>query len=244
MTVRALATLCALLASGCHLVLGLEDHDVDPGGAGGAANGGAGGASGAGGGVLRAKTLVVQEDADDCVWTIDEGGTGQLHERLAFDTDNYRLFVGTDVDNQKMGFRFPLTGLAGVEVTSARLQLSREQGNNDDTRRLVVRAWDTPAVAAFEQGHPHGPDGHQAQGFLVTEIEWKPLTELGTDISPNLAPLLQRIVDHPDLATTPEPYVGLVVFPVPDSEVWYVGYQDSSSPSVEPPRLVLEYIEH
>jgi hypothetical protein len=248
MTVRALATLCALLASGCHLVLDLEDHDVDPGGPGGAGNGGAGsasgGASGVGGGVLRTKALVVEEDSDDCVWTVDHEGTNQPEERLAHDTENYRLFVGTDADNQRMGFRFPLAGLAGAEVQSARLQLSREQGNNDDTRRLVVRVWDTPAVTPFEEGHPHGPDGHQAQGFWVTEIEWKPLTGPGLDNSPNLAPLLQRIIDHPELADTPEPYVGLVVFPVPDGAAWYVGYQDSSSLSGDPPRLELEYIEH
>ena len=241
MTVRALATLCALLASGCHLVLGLEDHDVDPSGAG---NGGAGGGSGAGGGVLRTKNLVVQEDTDDCVWTIDKAGTGELQERLVFDTDNYQLFVGTDDDSQRMGFRFSLQGLAGAEVQSARLRLSRQLGNNDDTHRLVVRVWDTPAVDPFEEGHAHGPDGHQEQGFWMQEIEWQPLTSPGLDTTPDLAALLQRIIDHADFAVTPEPYVGLVVFPVPDSAAWFVGYQDSSSPSSKPPRLELEYIEH
>jgi hypothetical protein len=250
MTVRVMATLCACLACGCHLVLGLEDHEVAASGGGGApSTGGAGGSGGGGGpsggvggGVLHTRTLVVEEDEDDGLWTLVGG---EDEERLKFNTVDYRIFVGTDVDNQRVGLRFPIAELAGAKVLSAHLVLSKEAGNNSGSEEVVARVWNTPGIDPFVEGHQHGPSQHADEGLWPdAEVSWTPPMGNALETSPDLAKLVQHIVDHPDFASTPDPHVGFAIFPVPTGAEWYVGYEDSSQGGAAAPRLQLEYIEY
>ena len=126
---RALATLCALLASGCNLVLGLEDHEV-----GGASTSGSGGGSvasaGAGGSV---------------------GGSG---------------------------------GQGGGGEGGAQGTVQNKTSPSPTTRMIASGA----SITAAARG-------------------------------------------------------GFVFAPGAGSKGWWVGFQDSSSPGEEPPRLVLEYVQ-
>lgn len=254
--VRAAATLCAVLASGCHLVLGLEDHEVggSGGGAGAATSatasttgqggGGAGGASqGVGGGVVITKTLTIADDEDDCVWTFDDGGTGILHERLVYDQENWRIFVSTDADAQRVGLRFPIGELAGATVLSARLVLYFEAGNSPVPTDVAVRVWDAADVGPFVQGHQHGPEDHATQPLWTPEVVWTPPHgNADPAFSPDLGELVQHVVDRPGFAAESDPNIGFVIFPVPNDAEWYIGFQDSSSPKGQPPRLELKYL--
>lgn len=184
---------------------------------------------------------VIAADADDAMWT---GCTaGPTDERLYADPGDRSIMVSDDEDDECAGLRFTLDIPAGAKLASARLTLSRSSGDILEDHTLLVRAWNSSSVPPFDDSHSEVAAQHDPGGLLGVSVGgWKPGTVNGPVTTPDLAVLLQAVVDRSDWAIDDQHRtIGLLLVKEQMAAQW-VGFGDSSG-ALAPASLEYEWTE-
>jgi hypothetical protein len=178
------------------------------------------------------RTIIADEN--DALWL---DGTD---ERLHYSSTDLTLEVGTDAEIGRTGLRFQISAPPRASITSAKIRLRSETTHTDFASTMTVSIYDSVDVPPFSDLHAHLPEehdprhlwGHLVKGFMVCETG-----EICA--SPDLAELVQRIVDKPEWTGTG--WIGFVLVPGDDfaASSW-ISFEDSSA-NTEPPSLEIEY---
>jgi hypothetical protein len=197
-------------------------------------SGGIGGTGGTGGPL----TIQIDSDKNDALWI------NSTDERLHYSASNPTIEVGSDGEMGRVGLRFGLSLPAGSTITSATLSLLQHSGEFTVPSTMTVQVYDSVDVPAFDDTHDHLPqdhDGNHLWGMTVTGFM---VRENGdTCTSPNIAALVQRIVDKQEWTGTG--WIGFVLSPDQDkfAAPGWVAFYDSFSGG-DGASLVLAYAPH
>jgi hypothetical protein len=187
-------------ALGCgegHFASGAGDGAPGPEASGGSGTGDSGASDGQTAGADGARAvsslLRIQNDADDGVWL--DGTTERTHHGA----DLFTLEVGADSEAARTGLIFRLPVPPRSVINSARVTLHRVDGDAGPSDTMLVEVWDSCHVDPFNDAHVHTPDQHVPGGFWSTAVTGFAVGANGSDIvSPDLASLVQHVVDKPD----------------------------------------------
>jgi hypothetical protein len=139
--------------------------------------------------------LSIQNDGDDAVWLYD------TDERLYYSQAEPYVEVGGDDERARAGFRFILPLPRGSTIESATLRLMRRLGDANANETMRVQVFDSATVPPFDDAHAHEPDEHDPGGLLALAIGGFSIgSGEGAITSPNLAALVQHVVDRSDYA--------------------------------------------
>ena len=139
--------------------------------------------------------LAIENDADDALWLYD------TDERLYYSAEEPFVEVGGDDQGARAGFRFRLPLPRGSTVESAILRLERRLGDASPNETMRVQVFDSATVPPFDGGHAHEPEAHAPGGLFALAIGGFSVgSGEGVTDSPNLAALVQHVVDRSDYA--------------------------------------------
>jgi hypothetical protein len=175
----------------------------------------------------------IAADEDDALW-ID--GTD---ERLHYSADDLTLEVGTDAEVGRTGLRFHVSVPPRAVVTSARLGLRSENTHTAASSTMKVSVYDSVDVPPFSDLHQHQPADHDPRKLAGHEVTGFAVCETGeVCVSPNVAELVQRIVDRSDWTGTG--WIGFVLAPDDFAADSWISFEDSAAGAVAP-ALEIDY---
>jgi hypothetical protein len=177
-------------------------------------------------------TVAIAADVNDALWLNGDD------ERLHYSATDLTLEVGTDAEIARTGLRFQISIPPRALISSAKLGLRSADLHTDSTSTMKVLVFDTVDVPPFSDLHEHLPEGHaklagkDIRGFVVCESGQ-------VCVSPNIAELVQRIVDKPEW--TGSGWIGFVLAPDDAfaASSW-ISFEDSAADGV-PPTLEVVY---
>lgn len=206
------------------------------GNGGGIVTGGSLATGGAGGQVATLNLeLTISKPTDDCTWI------NGSEERLRFSDTEQTLEVGTDAEMGRAGLRFTLPIAAGSRIVTAILRVYRVLGETGDADTLAIQVFDVANVNPFDATHMHAAQDHASGGLWAIKASGMPVGKANQFTqSPDLAPLIQHVLDKPDWM--PGGAVGFVLSP--EMMNGWVGYADSSAGSGRAATLRLSYVPH
>ena len=159
----------------------------------------AGGPDCPGGGVVPGEqTVAIADDRDDAMWNTPWTSPD---ERLVYRRpDNLALYVGNDAEQQAIGLRFAVDVPRCATIEEAYLGATVFDEVHDLTDTVQVSVWDSVDVPRFNEFHSESPPEHDPAGLWGLSVgDWALNATEGMSLSsPNLAELVQHLVDRDD----------------------------------------------
>jgi hypothetical protein len=163
--------------------------------------------------------LEIENDADDATWI------GGSDERLVYGDEQPFIEVGADSEFGRAGLRFELPIPPSSTIHSATLRVRRVAGTAEASETLSIQVWDSADLAPFDETHSHLPREHAPGGLWAVVVRGLLAGADGALLeSPNLAELVQHVIDRSDWQEG-----GAIGFYLsPDTVQTWLGLADSS----------------